>query len=426
MEILVAEGDAVEASQELAKLDTRDLEQALSQAEAGLKSAQAQLAKAKAGARAEELVSADANVSIAQAEARTAEYAIETAEGNLAAAQAAYEQAKAGVESARSAVKIDEGNLASAQAALGTAQANLSQLLAGPTDLEIQIAEKRVEIAQNQLWGYQSQRDAASGAHVSAAEREAAKANVATGETQVIISQLELEQLKAGPQPADVAVARAKVTEAQANVQIAQATLAQAQAQVASAEAQAKEAQARVETTGAQVSQSKSQHEAALARVTRAEAEGDLLKAGQRPEEIAIAEAAVAQAEASLMEARNALDDAVLRAPFAGTVGEILAQEGELIGAQVTVIRVGDLTCLRAETSDLSEVDITRVVVGQGATVTADALQGQSFDGTVSQVALTASDYRGDKVYTTVVDLETSPDVGLRWGMTAFVRIKVR
>ena len=50
-EVLVAEGETVVAGQELAKLDTRDRQQAVTHAEAALKAAQAQLAKAKPPAR---------------------------------------------------------------------------------------------------------------------------------------------------------------------------------------------------------------------------------------------------------------------------------------------------------------------------------------------------------------------------------------
>ena len=47
-EILVSEGEEVSVDQELARVESRDLNQALSEAEAGLQSAQANLAKARA------------------------------------------------------------------------------------------------------------------------------------------------------------------------------------------------------------------------------------------------------------------------------------------------------------------------------------------------------------------------------------------
>jgi HlyD family secretion protein len=331
-QMLVSEGQAVTAGQELAKLETRDLEQAVRQAEAGLKSAQAQLAKAKAGARPEEVASAEAAVAIAQ------------------------------------------GNLAAAQATLSSAQANLDKLLASPTERDVQIAEKQVELAKNQLWGLQKQRDVTWGV---------LDGQVAAAESQVAIAQLQLEKLKAGAQAEDIAMARAQVAQAQAGVQTAEAQVKQAQAQL------------------------------------------DLVKAGSRAEDIAVAEAAVAQAEATLAEAQNALEDAVLTAPFGGTIGAILINEGEWASPQVPVIDLGDLTRLRIQTEDLSEVDVSRVKVGQEVTITVDALEGKVFQGKVVRIAPVATDRRGDKVYTVTLDLDAGPETGLRWGMSAFVEIKV-
>jgi multidrug resistance efflux pump len=329
--VLVSEGQVVAAGQELAKLETRDLEQAVRQAEAGLKSMQAQLARVKAGARPEEVTLAEAAVSIAQ------------------------------------------GNLAAAQATLSSAQANLDRLLAGPTRHDLEIAEKQVELAKNELWGLQKQRDVSWGV---------LDGQVAAAWSQVEIAQLQLEKLRAGARAEDIAIAKAQVAQAQAGVQTAEAQVRQAQAQLA------------------------------------------LVKAGSRAEDIAVAEAAVAQAEATLTAARNALEDAVLKAPFAGTIGAVLTAEGELASPQMPVIRLGDLTRLQVQTEDLSEVDVSRVKVGQEVAITVDALEGKVFQGQVARIAPVATDRRGDKVYAVTLDLAVSPEAGLRWGMSAFVQIK--
>jgi HlyD family secretion protein len=115
-EILVEEGEKVEAGEVLARLDTTDLEHAVRQAEAALK-----LAQVKAGARPEEIASAEAN---------------------LAAAQ---------------------GNLATAKGGLARAEADLAKLLAGATEREIEIARLGVDQAKNRLWGVQAERDGIKG-----------------------------------------------------------------------------------------------------------------------------------------------------------------------------------------------------------------------------------------------------------------------
>jgi len=72
---------------------------------------------------------------------------------------------------------------------------------------------------------------------------------------------------------------------------------------------------------------------------------------------------------------------------------------------------------LQVRTSDLTEMDVVQVTVGQSATVTLDALPDQEFAGVVRQVALQAEDFRGEVVYAT--------DTPLRWGMTAWVEFEL-
>nr|NIV30747.1 HlyD family efflux transporter periplasmic adaptor subunit [Anaerolineae bacterium] len=85
----------------------------------------------------------------------------------------------------------------------------------------------------------------------------------------------------------------------------------------------------------------------------------------------------MAAATIALASAKNALGDATLKALFDGTVGAVEVNEGELVQPANPVITLGDLSLLRAETEDLSEVDIGRIKVGQRAAVTVDALDGQ-------------------------------------------------
>lgn len=403
VEVLVAEGDQVTAGQTLARIDARDLEQALREAEAGLNSAQASLARVKAGAGAQEIASADAAVAIAQAGVKAAEAALKIAEGNLAAAQA--DEA-----AAQGAIEVVRGNIASAQAALNSAQAALNKLLAGPTSLEIQIAEAQLERARNELWAAQSQRDVA---------RNLLEGQIAAYEQLVKIAELQLDQLKAGARAEDIAAARAQVAQAQAGVQVALG-------QEAQAEAQKLRAVAGVRIAEGQVAQAQAQVESARAQAAQAEAQRDQLRAGSRPEDIAIAEAAVAQAEAAVVARRNALADAVLVAPFSGTVGALLVETGELVSPQTPVLRLGDLSRLRVQTEDLGEADVNLVRVGQAARVTIDALPNLEFKGTVVRIAPYASDRRGDKVYEVLIDLELPPDAGLRWGMSTFVEIAIK
>ncbi len=84
---------------------------------------------------------------------------------------------------------------------------------------------------------------------------------------------------------------------------------------------------------------------------------------------------------------------------------------------------MGDLGALRVETTDLNEIDVARVEVGDEATVTFDALPDLTLNGTVVAIAPRAEAGTGVN-YTVTVELEEIP-AALRWGMTAFVDIAV-
>ncbi len=399
-EILVSEGDLVTAGQTLVRLETRNLEQIVLQAEAGLVQAQANLSKAKAGARPQEVALAEAAVAIAEANARVAEAAVVVAEAKVATAQAAAEAAQAESDMAEAQVAVMQG-------ALSAAQAKLDKATNGATEFDIQIAERQVDQALAAMRIIELIRPAA---------RRYLLGALAANQTQVDIAELQLGGLKAGAEPEDLAAAQAAVTQAMSDLQAARGQFSQA-------EAQELVAQAQVRTAEAQVAQTRAEAEVAKTQVQKAQAELSTLKAGSREEDIAAATAEVAAATIALASAKNALGDATLKALFDGTVGAVEVNEGELVQPANPVITLGDLSLLRAETEDLSEVDIGRIKVGQRAAVTVDALDGQVVPGTVSRIAPVATERRGDTVYTISLDLDTASSASLRWGMTAFVEI---
>jgi HlyD family secretion protein len=150
-----------------------------------------------------------------------------------------------------------------------------------------------------------------------------------------------------------------------------------------------------------------------------------LLKAGATKEQIAVAEASVAQAQVAVDQAQAALDKLQLKAPFAGTAGSVYVRGGEMLASGQQVLALGDLTSLRVETTDLSEVDVARVVVGQPVNVTFDAIKGKTLTGKVARIAPMSSQGQGGVNYTVIVELDQL-DPALRWGMTAFTDIEVK
>jgi HlyD family secretion protein len=129
-------------------------------------------------------------------------------------------------------------------------------------------------------------------------------------------------------------------------------------------------------------------------------------------------------AQLALEEAQSSLEDAVLIAPFDGIVTAAEVEEGDTVAPGQVVLVLATLDQLQTRTTDLTELDVARVIEGQPAVVTVDALPDEKFAGRVREIALQPGDYRGDVVYAVTVELTDADDSPLRWGMTALVEIE--
>lgn len=138
--------------------------------------------------------------------------------------------------------------------------------------------------------------------------------------------------------------------------------------------------------------------------------------------ELRLAEAELEVARSTLTEAEVALGQTELRAPFAGTVAWIGAHAGEQVAAAQPVVAIGDLSSWYIETTDLSELAVVRVAVGDRATVTFDALPDLVLQGTVDRIQVRGTTDAGGVNFAVVIRPEEHhPE--LRWNMSATVRI---
>ena len=124
-----------------------------------------------------------------------------------------------------------------------------------------------------------------------------------------------------------------------------------------------------------------------------------------------------------LAAAQAALADLELAAPFAGVVSELHINPSEWVSPGQPVLLIADLAHLQVETTDLGEIDVAQIVVGDIVIVTYDALPDVVAEGTISRIAPKASEGSGVN-YTVVIDLHEIP-AALRWGMTAFVDVEL-
>ena len=362
----VAEGDQVAAGAVLAEVDNGILQSQVEVARAAVAEAEAARNKLLAGATPTELAQAQADVLAAQS--------------GVAQAQANLRQAQ------------EAGVVAEAQVAI--AQAQYNELASRPSPAERIEAQRRIDLARLALAQAQRAYDEVRGdPHIGmlpqalALQQATTDYEAARAAYQVATQGATREQL---------AVAAAQINAAKAQVQVVRAQTPPAEAAVKSAEAQ----------------------------VVRAQAALDRVKAGATAEDKAMAEARVKSAQALLAQAQAQLRQTQVSAPFAGQVGTIYVRPGELAAPGQPVLMFGDTSKLRVETTDLRETDVTKLKVNMPVEVTFDALPGRTFQGKITRIAPMSTTEKGSTNFTVIVEV---PDLdgSLRWGMTAFVNIRV-
>jgi HlyD family secretion protein len=412
-EVLVSEGDQVEAGQVLVRLASARQGAAVAQAEAQVLRAQNAVAELKAGARPEEIEAAQAAVELARAQLARVEEGARPEE--VAAAEAALDAAQATLQKVQDGPRSEE--IEAAEAALSAARATLDKVREGPREGELVAARADVANAKAALRQAQAAYDRVKDEPNISARPESLQLEQATNAYNAAVSRLEA--MLEGATAADIDTARAGVVQARAQVDALKAGARAAD--IATAQAGIDQAQAQLDAIKAPARNS--EIDAAQAEIRRARAQLQLIEAGARPETIAAVEADLASAEAVLKQSKVALADTVLEAPFAGTVATLDTKVGEQVMPGVPVAWLADLSEWQIETDDLTELSVVEVEVGAPAVVTVDAIPGLELPGRVVRIGSMGENKMGDITYTVIVEPDEHDD-RLRWGMTAMVRIQ--
>ena len=135
-----------------------------------------------------------------------------------------------------------------------------------------------------------------------------------------------------------------------------------------------------------------------------------------------LAERELETMQRTLDTAHAELNRASLIAPFAATVISVEAQPGEFVQPGQAVIVLAKLDDLQIETTDLSELDIAAVKIGQSATAHVEALN-KDVQGVVTAISPISETIGGDVVYRVTIKLDDQPSE-LLWGMSADVEIQ--
>lgn len=317
-----------------------------------------------------------------------------------------------------------EAELAVAQAedALAVAQAELARLQTPPLPTQVEVAEAQVAAARAAVSQTLAQRDRLWAVGTDA-ELAAADARIAAAQAQQLVRRQEHDETM---KCHDVELPDGSTKKICPTLgtfeERARFALNAANQELAAAEAQKETVRpdywAQLEIADAAVASAKRQHAVAEAQLA-------LARTGTQEETLAVARVQVDQAETALEAARTRLEQTKIRAPFDGTIGWVGFRIGETVTPGAPVVIIGDLSTLHIKTTDLDEIDVARVTVGQEVTITFDALADRTFTGTLVDIAPMAEPEGGGVSYTATIELpEIDPD--LRWGMTAFVDIDVQ
>lgn len=269
--------------------------------------------------------------------------------------------------------------------ALDLAHLRKDDLLAGPDETQISIAEANVRSAQGAISGILN---AVSDEDIRAAELTYQQAQ------QALEDATQARATASGGQTeAAYALLDARVGQASFNAEIARLQLEELQ------------------------SGSSPELNVAYARLAQAQRELEQLQAGPPQSEFDRADVEITRARIQVDEAQMALDDLRLTAPFDGMVTAVNAEVGSLAAPGLPVVEIADLDPLRL-TVQVDEIDVRQIREGMPARVRVDALSGITLGAVLERIALVPISDLGIVNYDVRVRLENA-DPHVRVGMTA-------
>lgn len=447
-ELNVTPGQQVRAGDVLARIDPTTLERAMTQAEADLTVAQADLEQAKHPYT--ELDLAQAKLAVTQAEAD-----LTVAQNNLEQTKHPYTE-----------LDLTQARLAVTQAQTALAQAK--ENLANSQDLPVCSNQSVIDLEYQYAWyedNYYQMLNQYEAGDISREEMDKHESNLQWAEDRLN------EALQCPPRPEDVAVcqndyhwyqnryaemeerykageisqeqlfklwdhlqaakdrldqaqqAASEVTNTQNQVlqagydlQKAQETLAEMQSAPAPNDTDQTQADS-PEVIEAQNQELQAEYNLQKAQATLAE-----IQAGSDPKAVEVAQARVVSTQATLETAQAALEAATLTAPFTGTVISVGAEVGDQVSSNTVVVLLADLSTLRVR-AIVDETDIGPVEVGQEVEITFDAFPGHHFQGQVLEVPFLGTLSQNIVTYEVPISLEGDEGVPLKPGMTANLNI---
>ena len=298
-------------------------------------------------------------------------------------------------------VELDKSDLLAQQAQLeatvATAKANLESVSASARPEDVAVAKAQLAQAETARDGakmiWETTKNLVDNPHELEAQINQGQARVTEAEKSLEMAQVNLKRANI---QAEAASRNQLDHRALVQNEVAQYQLQAAQVGVEMAEVAQEGAKQQVEhltrlrdrplSLIAQANAAEAAYKQAEAAVLAAKANLVATKADPTPEDVAVAQAQLLEAEAALDAIQVQLDKLTLTAPRDGLISQKLVNPGELAAPGAVLLELSDI-----DTVDLTvfipETRIGQVKIGQKALVYVDAYKDEVFKGTVSFIA---------------------------------------
>ena len=148
------------------------------------------------------------------------------------------------------------------------------------------------------------------------------------------------------------------------------------------------------------------------------------LESDDLSESLRNSEISLENAQLSLENAQEQLDNYQITSPIAGTVIQKNYKAGDTLGSSSagTLCTIYDLSYLTM-TLNVDELDISDIEVGQRVTITADAVEGQTYEGEVTAISVQGTTSGGVTTYPVTIRIDETD--GLLPGMNVDAQIVI-
>lgn len=366
------EGARVHAGDVLVELDHALLDAQIAQAQAAVKTAEAQLALVKNSARPSDTAAAQAALNAAKE--NYDKLAAGANISDLAAAQAALKAAKENFDKLKAGPQA--ADLTAAQAALNAAQENYARVKRGPTPEDLAPLKAQVDNAGAALNQAQAAYDKVGGAsnpNIHLLPQATLLQQATNNYTAALAA---FNNARNHPTASELAAAQAAVDTAKAALN----RLTADDAQLAAAQAQIDNAQAvvnRLTPDAAQLSTAQAAVDSAQAALNRLTPSDETLS---------VAQAQVNQAQAALDVLNVQLAKTKIAAPGDGIVSRRAVNPGELATPGTALLSLTKLDPVEL-TVYVPETRLGALQLGQAIGVQVDSFPGRVFDGRVIYIS---------------------------------------